>query len=99
MPNRNLDAPILSLDGKPIAKDADGSGQAAMKDVIVFQLLNSDIGKPSGVAKAARFALAMRLHKGGECDLTAEELALIKQLVGESYAPAIVGPVFQWADA
>jgi hypothetical protein len=93
---KNLDDPIVDLSGDPVT-EPDGS-KPSIKSVAVTALLNSPEGTPTATQKADRYHLAMRLHKGGDQDLTVEELALIKSLVGAFFLPLVVGQVFDWCD-
>ena len=52
-----------------------------------------------GVKKVARFHLALRLTDEDEPDLKAEDIVLVKKLVGKMYGPVIVGRVWSILDA
>lgn len=97
MATKNLDIQLKAFDGEVI-KDADKP--LTMKTVIVSALLAPEADKkPDGAESAKRYKLALRLYDGGEQDLKPEELTLIKMLVGQSYAPMVVGQIYEWADA
>jgi hypothetical protein len=49
----------------------------------------------SGEAKFKRHQLCARIYKGGEVDVTAEEISLMKLLVGKGYPPIVVGAVYK----
>lgn len=51
-----------------------------------------------GDKKAERGALAFRIYDQGETELTAEEIVLIKQCVGEFLGPIVVTQVFDILD-
>ena len=51
----------------------------------------------SGEEKAKRAGLALRIH-AGEGNLTAEDIALCKRLVGKAYAPLVVYRAWQALD-
>jgi len=44
----------------------------------------------SGEEKFARGELALRVHKGGRIDVSAEDIATIKKLIAKGYGPLIV---------
>jgi len=96
---KSVDAILYDLSGKPVSQtDASDSKPATVGFVAVNALLSPVPGEnPSGDEKAQRYALALRLHPGGEHEFTPEDLALIKKLVGQLYGPLIVGQVFEWA--
>ena len=49
----------------------------------------------SGQEKFDRYQLATKIVLAdADCDLTVEEISKIKSLIGKSYGPAIVGPVY-----
>ena len=50
---------------------------------------------PDGAEKALRYALAMRIHQNDEVELSVEERAKLKDLVGKVYGPLIVGQVWE----
>ena len=54
----------------------------------------------SGVIKAERWALALKIlgSYGEPVDLTVEQVASIKAVVGKAYGPAVVGRAYQLLD-
>ncbi len=111
MMTRDLDAPLRNLDGTPIVEGGkpaivdgnptvEGGKPLLMATVATSALLAQVPGEtPTGDDKAARFRLAIRLHAGGAQDIKAEDLALLKKLVGQLYNPLVVGQVFAWCDS
>lgn len=93
----DLSTVICDLDGKPI-KAADA------KDFTVGMcacnaLLTPDAkDETSGEDKVKRFRLAERVYEGGEQDLSVEDIALLKQLIGKIYPPLTVGRAFEVLD-
>ena len=55
----------------------------------------NDAGKITGDVKAKRYDLAMRLIKGGVQDITVEEASMLKELIGNNYAPLVVGQAYK----
>ena len=83
----NFNQPIKNIQGEEI-KDL------TLKTVSVEALLAtfSDEQSLSGEEKAKRYVLATRIYANPEeLDLTVEEIAKIKQLIGKGYGPLIVG--------
>lgn len=62
--------------------------------VNALQAMFEDERQLEGEKKLERWKLAMKIHLGGEIDLTAEEIVLVKRLVGKLYGPSVVGPVW-----
>lgn len=88
-----LDTKILNLQGEPIK---DGDGDLTLKAVIcaaMLGLLQEDQNADS-TAKVRMFRLAQRAVDGGEQDISAEDITLIKQRVGKMYGALIVGRAF-----
>jgi len=54
----------------------------------------SPVQNESGVDKVKKYELAKKVYIGGEVDLIAEEITLIKERIGDIFAPVIVGQVF-----
>lgn len=53
----------------------------------------------SGDDKVKRYKLASLIHKGGLVEITAEELSLLKRLIGKFYSPLIVGQAYAMLEA
>lgn len=54
---------------------------------------------PTGMEKVRRWALALRIHNAKETIvLTADEITLLKELIGRAYAPLVVGQAWSILD-
>ena len=86
----NFNQPIKNIQGEEI-KDL------TLKTVSVEALLAtfSDEQSLSGEEKAKRYLLATRIYANDELDLTVEEIAKIKQLIGKGYGPLVVGQAWE----
>jgi len=83
---KNLQGAPLTLNGEPLT----------IGFAVITALLNTFPGEPelSGEEKARRYWLARAVHAGqGEID--ASTAALIRELVGKTFGPPVVGPVFE----
>ena len=92
----NVDEKLKTLDGQ-VMMDNDGKGnaiEASLKILLVNAVL-APTEKELGVEKVKKYELAKMIFKGGEVDLTAEDITLIKKQVGENFAPIVVGQVFE----
>jgi hypothetical protein len=80
-----------------VMKDTDSKGNAisaTVKMAIVNAILSPD-QKDKGVDKVRKYELAKRVHTAlTKIDLSPEEIVLIKDTVGELYAPIVVGQIF-----
>jgi len=95
----NVDVKLMTLDGK-VMMDADSSGnavEATVKTLLVNAVL-APTKDEKGVDKVRKYELAKMIFKGGKVDLTPEDIVLIKQQVGDNFAPVVVGQVFEMLD-
>jgi len=78
------------------AINATGRAEMTLKAAIVnaLQAMFEDERALDGEEKLKRWQLAMRVYLGGDVDLSSEEIAKIKKLVGKLYGPSVVGPVW-----
>ena len=85
---------LIGLDGKELK---DGTTLCTFKTVALNALLASfpDEQNLSGEDKFKRYQLAMKINANSEVELSVEEAALIKQLVGKGFAPLVVGRMFE----
>ncbi len=92
----NVDEKLTTLDGQTMMdSDAQGNAiEASLKTLLVNAVL-APTEKEVGVDKVKKYELAKMIFKGGEVDLTAEDITLIKKQVGENFAPIVVGQVFE----
>lgn len=91
---RNMDQPLTSLDGKPY------EDKSTLKNVVfaaVTQPLDGE--RQSTEEKLQCYAIAQRVFAGGEVELTAEEITLIKARIGKLFPVLIVGQAFRMLEA
>ena len=106
----DFSAKILDMNNKPVIDDtacpADAAGkrpcmsEVTLADVSVRALMAvaQDEATLAGEEKFKRFSLAMRIKDGGKIDLSAEDTAMLKKLIGKLYAPLVVGRAFPLLD-
>ncbi len=84
-----------NLNGQ-VVTDSDSGKEVALSDVCVGALLSIDKqDAPSGVEKLRRYNLALEIYQGKKESLTAEEVVLLKELIGNYFTTIIVGQAFQ----
>jgi hypothetical protein len=90
----NFGQSLKELDGKAIKN---GEKDLTLKAVACNALgaIFNDDQMLSGEEKAKRGLLAMRLYANPDIDLTIEELALTKKLIGKAYGPIVIAQA--WA--
>lgn len=90
---RNFDKVILGLDNQPLYHEAKVLTLAGA--AINALLANYDGENVSGTQKHERMKLALAINdKPTEVDLTAEQLAKLKELIGRAYTPLVVGRAY-----
>lgn len=94
----NVNQKLKTVEGQTM-KDVGSDGkavEATLKMAIVNSLLAplQQGQNESGIEKVKKYELAMRVYKGGEVELTVEDIALIKKQIGDVYPPLIVGQTF-----
>lgn len=82
--------PIADLDGKPVE---DLTLRVVALNALMAML--PDEQRLPGDKKVERFALAMRVNAGGEVDVSAEDAALMKDLIGKVYGALVVGRAYE----
>ena len=89
-----FDETMKDLDGKAIIGDG---RDLTLKQIAcnALSLIFNDEQNLSGEEKAKRGLLAMRIYANTEIDLTVEEVALIKKLIGKAYGPLIVAQAWE----
>jgi len=98
---RNFDWALKTLDGKDIpGTEPDKPGKPLTAAAVAINaLLAPNDEKLAGTEKAHRYCLAQKIHQSpAEVDLKVEDVTLIKKLVGEVYAPLVVGQMFPFLD-
>ncbi len=88
-----LDAKILDLEDKPILNPDETE---VTLSVVCINALMSTLEQDKGLSgdkKAALFTLALSL-KGGNEEVTVEEVAMIKERIGIMFGQLIVGRVY-----
>lgn len=95
---KNFDVPFLDFDGNAVKEN----DKEILLGSLIFNAIqqskdNSDI---SGEEKYGRFKLIEKIVKGGDIELTIEELATIKKCIGSGiYTPLVVGRVYDLLEA
>jgi hypothetical protein len=92
---------LTKLNGEPhkvidTASGVSGDKDLTLKDAIVNALtaIYQD-EKPEGVESFKRGQLASVIYKAtGEIEVTAEDVALMKKLLGRYYGPAVIYPAY-----
>lgn len=87
---------LVNIDGTAM-KDSDGQGQvidATVRLAIVNAVL-SPVQTDKGVDKVKKYELAKRVYASDEVDLNEDDIKLIKERIGENFAPIVVGQIYE----
>jgi len=96
---RNFNHTFTQLDGQPFKQDDE---VFTLKDAALaaLQATLDDDRHVSGTEKVRRYKLALAIHSGDPVELTAEDVALIKDRINKCYgSPVIVAQAWEALDA
>jgi hypothetical protein len=92
----NMDTFINDLKGNPMPDSGNPeSGGLTLGSVCAQGLIAFEETDKDGQVKLKKYELAMKVNKGGEVALTAEEISLIKGQVGKFFTVLVVGQAFK----
>lgn len=79
-------------------KDINGNSlkePKTIKEIIVDAVLSTEENE-KGATKYEKYKLATRINESetGEVDLSAEDVVLIKDMIGKNYVPLVVGQIY-----
>ena len=88
----NVSTELLDLQGKVLKLGNEKDENATVALVCKMALLNDD--SQNGMDKYESWKLAREFEKGGELELTSEQISKVKKLVHKIFTPTYIGPVF-----
>ena len=92
---------ICEFDGEPLAVGEEGKEQILTLRLVCTRSLTAILRQDEGVGgeeKLRRGMLAERIYVNDEVELKAEEISLVKELVGRLYGPLVVMRVWRMLD-
>lgn len=93
---RNFDQPILNLNDEPITSPEGNKSTLAIVAINALLATFEDERGLLGKDKVERMHLALAINRHPqEVDLTTEQLAKIKELIGKAFPPLIVGRAYE----
>lgn len=90
----NFDTVIRDIHGEPITVQVGAASVPLTLAHTACEALLHLKQDESGADKARGYRLAMKIVSGGEHDVEAEEVVLLKTKIGEIYAPIVVGRAY-----
>lgn len=89
---------ITDLDGQPLTMSGkDGEMPLTVGTACRHALLNAERPNDTGEKRFERYCLAERITNP-DAEYTAKDVALIREIVGQSYKPLVVGPIWRCLD-
>jgi len=90
-----VSVPLKTMDGQVMKDNVDGEAVDATIKMVIVNAVLSPVQKESGVEKVKKYELAKKIHSNDEVDLDEKEIAMIKDAVGENFAPIVVGQIYE----
>lgn len=91
----NMAQSIMGFNGEPIVKSEEDNSPVTLGDSLIMACVNANPQTHTDPDEKVRiYRLMQRIHGGGDVELEAEDIVLLKTLVGESFGVGMVGPVF-----
>ena len=91
----NLKTQLVNYDDKPINKSAEDKSPITLGEILTMACVNANPQTHNtGEGKYEIYQLLQKVSKDGKVDLDAEEIVLLKSLVGFSYGVVVVGSVY-----
>jgi len=91
----NVNQTLKTMDGQVMKDNVDGNAVDATVKMAIVNAILSPTKDESGIEKVKKYELAKKIYASDEVDLDEKEIALIKERVGEGFAPIIVGQIFE----
>lgn len=93
--NVDFSASILDLKGNVIAPENEPMTVSSVCVGALLATLKGDEGL-GGNKKAEMFKLALKISDKAECDVSPEEIVLLRERVGRLWGPLVVGRVYEF---
>jgi len=90
-----VNVPLVTLDGQTMKDNVDGQAVDATVRMAIVNAVLSPVQNEKGVEKVRKYELAKRIYSSDEVDLNEDEIKTIKERVGESFPPIVVGQIYE----
>ena len=94
----NVDQSLMALDGKRPVVDTNTGEHITLCDACVSALLSTYREEVDGPTKMRRFKLSHKIQRGGDVQLSAEDIVMITELGAKSMATLVYGRVVYLLD-
>jgi len=82
---------LVNIAGESLKESVNGVAVDVILRTVVVNALLSPVEKDTGMKKMEKEELARKIYQNDSVDLTIEQVKLIKDRIGEMYAPIVVG--------
>ena len=82
---------LVNIAGESLKESVNDVAVDVILRTVVVNALLSPVEKDTGMKKMEREELARKIYQNDSVDLTIEQVKLIKDRIGEMYAPIVVG--------
>lgn len=91
----NMKQNILGFNGDPIVKSEEDTTPVELGESLIMACVNANPQSHTDPAEKVKiYRIMQRIHDAEEAELEAEDIVLLKALVGEIYGIAMVGPIY-----
>ena len=90
-----VNVPIKTLDGQSMKDNVDGKAVDATVKTAIINAVLAPVQTEKGVEKVKKYELAKKVFANDEVDLNEDEIKLIKDCIGENFAPIVVGQIYE----
>ena len=82
---------LVNIAGESLKETVNSVEMDVILRTVVVNALLSPVEKDTGMKKMEKEELARKIYQNDSVDLTIEQVKLIKDRIGEMYAPIVVG--------
>lgn len=90
-----VDMPLRTMEGHVMKESVNGEAQDATVKMVIVNAVLSPVQSEPGTEKVRKYELAKKIYANDEVDLNEDEIKLIKERVGETFPPLVVGQVYE----
>jgi len=83
------------MDGQVMKDNVDGQAVDATVKMAIVNAVLAPVQNEKGVDKVKKYELAKKVYNSDEVDLDEKEIATIKERVGETFPPIVVGQIYE----
>jgi len=90
-----VNIPLKTMDGQVMKDNVDGQAVEATVKMAIVNAVLAPVQNEKGIDKVKKYELAKKVYSSDEVDLNEDEIKIIKDMVGENFAPIVVGQIYE----